>query len=195
MTSSAGEIEWFTSNPRALMPITGMRVSRSLAKRMRRGGYEVTFDRDFEGTMRGCMRPTDNWISEPLIALYVQAHKEGWAHSCEVWRDGKQVGGIYGLGIGGIFSAESKFHRETDMSKVALHAMIEQCRKLGFVLFDVQVMNPHLRRLGAYEISAQEFLAALATERSRATPWSKTYPSNPFVGMPPWLRSDEHDPE
>lgn len=179
MTAESGEIQWFRPYVRALFPIEGIRVSRSLARTLRRGGFDVRFDTAFEAVMRGCLRPQDNWISEPLIRLYVEAHEEGWAHSCEVWREGKLVGGVYGLAIGGCFCAESMFHRETDMSKVALRALVERCRDLGFVLFDAQVMNPHLASLGAYPMPHEDYLAAFRRAERVTTPWSRDPHSEP----------------
>lgn len=172
MTAESGEIQWFRPRVRALFPIEGIRVSRSLARTIRRGGYAVRYDTEFEAVMRGCLRPRDNWISEPLIRLYSAARAEGWAHTAEVWRDGRLVGGVYGLAIGGCFCAESMFHRETDMSKVALRALLDRCRELGFVLFDAQVMNPHLASLGAYAMSHEAYMEAFQRAEDVATPWS-----------------------
>lgn len=181
MTVEDGSIGWFRPDRRAMFSIAGMRVSRSLQKRIRRGGFEVRFDTAFEAVMRSCMRPEDNWISEPLIRLYAEAHLEGWAHSVEVWRNGAMVGGSYGLAIGTIFCAESMFHRETDMSKVALWALIERCRALGFTHFDAQIMNPHLASLGAYEVSDREYRRILSRGLVRSTIWSLAF----FAGRTP----------
>lgn len=158
----SGEVEWFRPRKRCLFPLEGIRVSRSLAKTIRRGGFEVTFDRAFEEVMRGCLRgPGENWLSEEFVRVYGEAFREGWAHSCEVWVSGELVGGIYGLAVGKVFSAESMFHRRTDMSKVALWAMVERCREAGFGVFDAQIMNPHLASLGAYEVSDGEYRTLL----------------------------------
>ncbi|MCW5944072.1 MAG: leucyl/phenylalanyl-tRNA--protein transferase [Fimbriimonadaceae bacterium] len=175
MTVESGEIRWFLPTVRALFPIAGIRVSRSLAKTLRRREFDVRFDTRFEAVMRGCLRPGDNWISEPLIQLYVEAYHEGWAHCAEVWRGEQLVGGVYGLAIGGCFCAESMFHLETDMSKVALWALVNRCRELGFVLFDAQIMNPHLASLGAYESTHESYMLALKRAEGVSTPWSNRF--------------------
>jgi leucyl/phenylalanyl-tRNA--protein transferase len=167
MTMDDGEVGWFRPVLRALFPMSGIRVSRSLAKTLKRvvvepssasgGFYRVTFDTAFEEVMRGCLRPDDNWISEDFIQVYTQIHREGWGHSCEVWQDERLVGGTYGIDMGTCFCAESMFHRERDCSKIALWAMVNRCRELGYTIFDAEVMNPHLASLGAYEIPHLEY--------------------------------------
>lgn len=171
MTMDDGEVGWFRPTLRALFPMSGIRVSRSLAKTLRRvrvgnqlpapaaggGQYRVTFDTAFEEVMRGCLRPDDNWISEDFIQVYTQIHREGWGHSCEVWRDEQLVGGTYGIDMGTCFCAESMFHQERDCSKIALWAMVNRCRELGYTIFDAEVMNPHLASLGAFEIPHLEY--------------------------------------
>lgn len=172
MGDEDGEIAWYRSERRALFPMQGIHLSRSLAKTLRRQRHEVRFDTAFEAVMRGCLRPTDNWITEELIESYCAAHEAGWGHSCEVWIGEELVGGVYGLAIGGAFFAESMFHRKTDMSKVALMALVDRCRDLGFTLFDAQVMNPHLGRLGAFEVSHPEYMDLLQAALEGATLWS-----------------------
>jgi len=122
--------------------------------------------------MRSCRRPDGNWINEEIIRAYTSIFEEGWAHCGECWEDGVLVGGIYGVAIGTCFSAESMFHRVTDASKVALWAMVEKCRELGFTIFDAQVMNPHLLSLGAYEVSNAKYMKMLADATLGKTEWS-----------------------
>jgi leucyl/phenylalanyl-tRNA---protein transferase len=172
-TDDDGTISWFQPKRRALLPIEGIHVSHSLAKRIRHEDFEITFDTSFEDVMRCCLRPTDNWISEEIIRVYTQIHHEGWAHSCECWIDGELCGGVYGLAIGGCFCAESMFYRRTDASKVALWAMVNKCKDLGFKVFDAQIMNDHLRSLGAYEISHQEYMRRLGDALKIETAWSR----------------------
>lgn len=172
MTMDDGEIEWFQPKVRCLFPIEGVHVSRSLAKTIRRGVFDVCYDTDFEGVIRGCFRPDDNWLSEHFVRAYSEAHRQGWAHCSECWRDGRLVGGVYGIALGSCFCAESMFHRETDASKVALWAMVERCRELGFTIFDAQIMNPHLRSLGAYEVPHRTYVRMLNDALRRTTPWS-----------------------
>lgn len=172
MTNESDQIEWYSVRRRCLFPISGVHVSHSLAKTIRKGVFEVRFDTAFEQVMRGCLRPRGNWISEPFFAAYGEAFRQGWAHCAECWRSGTLVGGVYGVVVGGCFCAESMFHRETDASKVALWALVEKCRELGFVLFDAQIMNPHLASLGAFEISAREYERRLAEALRVQTEWS-----------------------
>lgn len=164
MTTDEGadEVEWFRSKRRCLFPIEGVHVSRSLAKRIQKGGFRVTFDTAFEQVVQSCRRgPGHDWISDEFVRVYGEVFRQGWAHSGEVWIEDRLVGGIYGVAVGTVFSAESMFHRETDMSKVALWAMVDWAREQGYTVFDAQIMNPHLRRMGAYEISDREFMKLL----------------------------------
>lgn len=173
MTMESGEVEWFKPVRRALFPISGIRVSSSLAKVIRHGKFEVRFDSEFEAVMRGCLRPDDNWISEEFIRAYGECHRQGWAHCCEAWEGSELAGGVYGLAIGTCFCAESMFHTRTNASKVALWAMVERCRELGFTVFDAQIMNPHLASLGAFEVSEDEYERLLAEALSGTTEWSR----------------------
>jgi leucyl/phenylalanyl-tRNA---protein transferase len=172
MTMDDGEVEWFLPRRRCLFPIEGVHVSRSLARVIRRGEFEVRFDTSFEQVMLGCFRPDDNWLSEHFVRVYTEIHRQGWAHCSECWYEGELVGGVYGVALGSCFCAESMFHRRTDASKVALWAMVEKCRELGFTVFDAQIMNPHLRSLGAYEVSHQRYMDMLEDALRRQTPWS-----------------------
>lgn len=167
MTMDDGKIGWFRPTRRALFPIEGIRVSRSLRRVIRAGRFEVAFDTDFEAVIRGCFRPTDNWLSEDFVRAYTLAFREGWAHCAECRLDGDLVGGVYGINLGSYFAAESMFHRATNASKVALWAMIHRSRDMGITLFDAQVMNPHLASLGAYEVSDWRFQHILAEALKR----------------------------
>jgi len=173
MTMEDGEVEWFQPYRRALFPLAGMHVSRSLAKVIREGRFEIGFDTAFREVMRMCLRPGENWISEDFIRVYGEIYDQGWGHCAECRIEGRLVGGVYGVVLGSCFSAESMFHRETNASKVALWALIERCRRLGFTLFDAQVMNPHLKSLGAFEVPHDEYLTLLDRAMKRTTPWSK----------------------
>jgi len=154
----SGEVLWFRPDPRAIIPLDGFHVSRSLARTLRRGRFEIRVDTDFEGVMRGCAdRPEGTWISERFVEVYAALHETGHAHSVEAWRDGRLVGGTYGVALGGAFMAESMFHRETDASKVALAALVSRLQKRGFILLDVQYLTPHLESLGALEITRREY--------------------------------------
>jgi leucyl/phenylalanyl-tRNA--protein transferase len=148
-----GEMLWFQPDPRAIIPLDGFHISRSLAKTLRQGRFEVRFDTDFVGVMRGCAdREEETWISEDFIEVYGALHRQGKAHSVEVLCNGVLVGGTYGVALGGAFMAESMFHYETDASKVALAALVERLNARGYTLLDVQYLTPHLQSLGAIEI-------------------------------------------
>ena len=166
-----GRIEWYRPHDRALFPIEGMRVSKSLAKFMRAEPYEIRFDTEFEAVIRKCRRPYDNWIDETIVQTYLAAYKAGWGHCAECWEDGNLIGGVYGVAVGAVFCAESMFHRKTNGSKIALYHLIERCRLQGFTTFDVQIMNPHLESLGAYEMTQDEYLALIKTEMLKTTLW------------------------
>lgn len=160
---------WWSPDPRGVLPLASLRVTRSLAKAMRR--FEVTVDRDFTGVIGACASvPRDRgWIDERFIEAYCRLHDMGWAHSVECWRDGRLVGGLYGVEVGGLFAGESMFHLERDASKVALVWLVECLRAAGGArLLDVQWATDHLRTLGVVEVPRGEYLrrldAALATQ-------------------------------
>lgn len=167
------EVSWFQPYQRALFPISGIHVSKSLAKTLREGRFEVRFDTSFEAVMRCCLRPNGNWITEEIITAYSQIHRDGWGHCSECWEGDQLVGGVYGIALGACFCAESMFFRRTDASKVALWALVEKCRHLGFQIFDAQIMNPHLASLGAFEVSHEEYMRRLKIALQKHTPWSR----------------------
>jgi leucyl/phenylalanyl-tRNA--protein transferase len=112
--------------------------------------------------MEGCAdRPEGSWINSAMIAAYVTLHELGWAHSVEVWAGERLVGGVYGVAIGGLFAAESMFHREADASKVALAELIEHLRGRGYALLDVQLLTPHLASLGAVNVAREDYCRLL----------------------------------
>jgi leucyl/phenylalanyl-tRNA--protein transferase len=160
---------WWSPDPRAILPLDGLHVSRRLARTIRSGRFAVTFDRDFAGVIRGCAdRNEGTWITGDMIVAYERLHAMGYAHSVEAWRDGRLAGGVYGVAVGGLFSAESMFHRITDASKVALAALVGRLRERGYVLLDVQMLTDHTARLGAVEIPRGEYLRRLTESLGRA---------------------------
>lgn len=175
MTLDDGRVEWFRPEMRALLPIGGIHVSRSLRRLIRSRALEIRFDSAFPDVMRGCLRPGKDWISEDFIRVYSEAHREGWGHCCECWQGGALVGGVYGLALGKAFCAESMFHRVSNASKVALWALVERCRELGFSFVDAQIMNPHLRSLGAVEVSDIQFDSMLRTAVRQSTVWGPAF--------------------
>jgi leucyl/phenylalanyl-tRNA--protein transferase len=157
------EIAWFSPDPRGVVPIDAFRPGRSLRRAARR--FTVTVDSDFAAVLAGCADPRrpGGWITPAIRAAYERLQGLGWAHSIEVWdADGALAGGLYGVEVGGLFAAESKFHVRTDASKVALVALVERLRAAGGArLLDVQWTTPHLRTLGAVDIARDEYLARL----------------------------------
>ena len=147
---------WFCPPPRAILPLDRLRVSRSLARTLRRSGFETTVDEAFEAVVEGCREPRagedGTWISDDLAAAYLRLHRLGHAHSLEVWDGERLVGGIYGVLVGGVFCGESMFHRATDASKVALADLVARLVEAGAGLLEVQHQTPHLQSLGAIEI-------------------------------------------
>ncbi len=154
MDHITNELFWCCPDPRAILPLERFHTSRSLAKTIRSGIFQVSFNTAFEAVMRGCAdRKDGTWISEEFIRVYSELHSMGRAHSVEVWnQDGGLAGGTYGVSVGGAFMAESMFHRDTDASKVALSALVSRLIQCGFVLLDVQYLTSHLASLGAVEI-------------------------------------------
>jgi len=161
-----GPVTWWSPDPRAVFELDAFVPPRRLRATLRRGTFTVTRDRDFAGVIAGCAAPTagreETWISPAFVAAYTEMHRLGHAHSFEVWREDRLVGGLYGLAIGGFFAGESMFHRETDASKVALCHAVAHLRERGFVLFDTQVATEHTEALGAVDIPRAAYLLQLA---------------------------------
>lgn len=160
--SRGGPIGWWSPDPRGVIPLDGLRVSRSLRRSCRR--YAVTVDTAFVDVIRACADPRrpEGWIDDSFVTAYSSLHRLGWAHSVETWHDGVLVGGVYGLAIGGLFAGESMFHRATDASKVALVGLVDRLRRGGGSLLDVQWTTPHLVSLGAIDVPRERYLHELA---------------------------------
>ena len=156
-------IAWWSPDPRGVIPLDGLHVSRSLRRSCQR--FRVSFDRAFADVVDACaaIDRDGGWITAEIISAYNRLHDMGWAHSVETWDDdGTLVGGLYGVSVGGFFAGESMFHRATDASKVALVALVEHLRQSGGSLLDVQWTTPHLRSLGAVDIARDDYLGLLA---------------------------------
>jgi leucyl/phenylalanyl-tRNA--protein transferase len=157
-------VGWWSPDPRGILPLDALRVSRSLRQSMDR--YDITIDTAFEQVVDECANPDRDgaWITSAINSAYCELHRLGWAHSVET-RDrltGELVGGLYGIHIGGLFAGESMFHHSRDASKVALAGLVEHLRSQGVILLDVQWLTPHLASLGAVEVPRAEYLSLLA---------------------------------
>jgi leucyl/phenylalanyl-tRNA--protein transferase len=165
---AGGALGWWSPDPRAIIPLEGLRVSRSLRRSCRR--FEVRVDTAFPAVIAACADPARprGWISADVRAAYGRLHRMGWVHSVEAWADGELAGGLYGVSIGGLFAGESMFHHRTDASKVALVALAELLGRDA--LLDVQWLTPHLASLGAVEVPRATYLALLSDALARPLP-------------------------
>ena len=159
----AGPIGWWSPDPRGVLPLDALRVTRSLRKARPR--FEIRVDTAFDAVVRACADPrrSGRWITPQVFGAYRRLHSLGWAHSVETWQDGDLVGGLYGVAIGGLFAGESMFHSVTDASKVALIALVEllgDAHAAGRLL-DVQWRTDHLASLGVVELARADYLARL----------------------------------
>jgi leucyl/phenylalanyl-tRNA--protein transferase len=155
---------WWSPDPRAILPLEALHVSRRLARTIRSSRFRTTVNQDFAGVIRGCAdRVEGTWITPDMMAAYERLHELGHAHSVEAWQDDVLAGGVYGVAVGGLFAGESMFHRRTDASKVALVALAERLRERRFCLLDIQFLTPHTARLGAVEIPRRDYLERLKT--------------------------------
>ena len=164
-------LAWWSPDPRGVLPLDGLRVSRSLRRACRR--FDITVDTSFEQVVAACADPgrVGGWISDDVRDAYLRLHQLGWAHSVEARSSGGGLaGGLYGVAIGGLFAGESMFHRATDASKVALVALVDMLREGGASLVDVQWVTPHLRSLGVVEVSRRRYLELLAEALARPLP-------------------------
>ena len=159
-------ILWWSPDPRMVLVPDEIRVTRSLARRNRNGGFEVRIDTAFADVMRACAGPRDGadgtWISPEMIAAYTRLHQAGYAHSVETWHKGALVGGLYGVAVGRMFYGESMFSRIADASKVALVRLARQLQRWEFGLIDCQMETPHLASLGARTLPRAAFTTRLA---------------------------------
>lgn len=165
-------LAWWSPDPRAILPLDGLRVSRSLRRSLRH--FELRLDTAFDDVVAACADPSrrGGWITPAIAEAYGRLHRLGWAHSVEAWTpDGRLAGGLYGVAIGGLFAGESMFHRETDASKVALVGLVGGLRAGGATLLDVQWLTPHLASLGAVEVPRGEYLRRLVEAIHRPNPW------------------------
>lgn len=167
MPDERGEIVFYDPSPRAIIPLDAFHVPRRLARTVRSGRYEVRYDTDFAGVIAGCAEPRPGrettWISAEMVEAYAELFELGFVHTVETWREGRLVGGLYGVAVRGLFAGESMFSRERDASKVALVRLVARLRRGGFVLLDSQyVVGDHMLQFGTIEIPRAEYRRRLA---------------------------------
>jgi leucyl/phenylalanyl-tRNA--protein transferase len=162
---SVNPVTWWSPDPRAIIPLDGLYVSKRLARRIRQGAFQITMDAAFEEVVQLCSYPRHRgdgvWITAEFRGAFAKLFEMGHAHSVECWEGARIVGGVFGVSIGGFFSAESMFHRATDASKIALFYLMEYLRTNGFSLFDIQLLTAHTESLGAIEVTREEYLERL----------------------------------
>ena len=161
MAMNDDSIEWFSPDPRAVLPLDDFHVPHALRRVVRRKPFEISIDRAFSAVIHACAEREDTWINRDIIDSYMKLHELGHAHSVEAWKDDTLAGGLYGVAVGGAFFGESMFHRVTDASKIALVALVEQLRARKFVLLDTQWLTPHLQQFGGIQISRGHYLRLL----------------------------------
>lgn len=158
-------VTWWSPDPRGIFELDAFHVSRSLRRVLRQEKFRITLDQAFQKVMQGCAEPapgrSSTWISSGFLEAYRHLHLAGHAHSIECWQGARLAGGLYGVALGGLFAGESMFHRVADASKVALYHLTEHLRRRGYVLFDIQMLTPITRQLGAITIPRHEYLARL----------------------------------
>lgn len=171
-------ILWWSPDPRMVLFPDEVRVTRSLAKRLRNSGFEIRVDTAFSQVMQACAAPRTNaagtWISPAMVTAYSRLQQQGYAHSVEVWHRNALVGGLYGVAIGRMFYGESMFSRMPDASKVALVRLCRQLQRWGFGMIDCQMETPHLASMGARPIPRHAFctkLTALIDWNPVPSPW------------------------
>jgi len=161
MAMEDDSIEWFSPDPRAILPLEDFHAPHALRRLLRKRVFETTIDNAFSEVIVACAKRKDTWISREIIESYTRLHELGHAHSVEAWKQGRLAGGLYGVAVGGAFFGESMFHRVTDASKIALVALVEHLRASKFVLLDTQWLTPHLQQFGGVEISRHHYLRLL----------------------------------
>lgn len=199
--SDGQPVLWWSPHPRMVLPTDGLRISRSLGKRLRSlahsGRWTLRMNTAFTRVMVECAQPRlgqdGTWISDWIIEAYSGLHAQGHAHCVEVWEDDALVGGLYGVAIGTMFYGESMFARATDASKVALVHWVVQLRQLGFKLIDCQQNTRHLASMGAREIDRSQFLSWLTTACNQSGPDWSAVAASLSIQTPVWAERGSHD--
>jgi len=172
-------ILWWSPDPRAVIPVDQLHISRSLRRALNRADYQVSLDRAFETVVEACAEPRPDqpgtWITDDMKAAYGRLHRAGLAHSIEIWRDQRLIGGLYGVSLGSAFFGESMFSREPNASKMAMAWLCAQLRAWQFQFLDCQMPTGHLLSMGARCLPRRQFLMMLAASQRQATrrgPWT-----------------------
>ncbi|MEI7824905.1 MAG: leucyl/phenylalanyl-tRNA--protein transferase [Chlorobiaceae bacterium] len=159
------KVYWCRPYKRAVFNLGTYRASRDVQRLKRKNEFSITFDKEFEGVIKGCAAPRKSdpatWISDEIIEAYIKLHRLGFAHSIESWYQGELVGGLYGIALGAAFFGESMFSRRSYASRMAFDRLVAHLNERGYLLLDAQIMNPHLSKLGAVEIDHEEYLRQL----------------------------------
>jgi leucyl/phenylalanyl-tRNA--protein transferase len=161
MAMEDDSIQWFSPDPRAILPLEDFHVPHALRRLVRKKVFGTTIDNAFSKVIEACAKREDTWINLEIIESYTRLHELGCAHSVEAWKEGALAGGLYGVAVGGAFFGESMFHHVTDASKIALVALVEHLRARKFALLDTQWLTPHLQQFGGVEISRNQYLRLL----------------------------------
>jgi leucyl/phenylalanyl-tRNA--protein transferase len=161
MAMEDDSIQWFSPDPRAILPLEDFHVPHALRRLVRQKGFGTTIDNAFSKVIEACAKREDTWINLEIIESYTRLHELGCAHSVEAWKEGTLAGGLYGVAVGGAFFGESMFHHVTDASKIALVALVQHLRARKFALLDTQWLTPHLQQFGGIEISRNQYLRLL----------------------------------
>lgn len=174
MGMEGGDIRWFLPESRGILPVAGFHIPERFQRYLRKHPFEVRWNTAFTEVMLGCADRRDTWITDDILESYQALHEVGYAHSAEVWREERLVGGVYGVAIGGAFFGESMFSRETQASKVALCALQQRLKDHGYLMHDTQWTTPHLAMFGGHEIPCDEYLRILARAIRVKTSFMKT---------------------
>jgi leucyl/phenylalanyl-tRNA--protein transferase len=162
MADESGNLGWYSSRMRTVIPLDDrFRYPKSLRRVLNQERFSIAVNRDFKSVVAGCANRETTWISAELQKIYFALYKAGWAYSVETWQGDELAGGILGIAIGGAFIGESMFYRIPEGSKVAMVKLVERLRSRGFLLFDAQMMNPHLERFGACILEQQQYQTLL----------------------------------
>ena len=170
-------IYWINPKKRGVIPINDFKISKNLRKEIKKKKFLITINKDFNGVIKNCAKKTENrpstWINKEIIKLYSNLHKIGHAHSIEAWHQDKLVGGLYGVSLGSAFFGESMFSIMSNSSKICLVYLIANLKIKKFTLLDTQFVNPHLKKLGAIEISRKKYLKMLGDSLKKNANFNK----------------------